>query len=325
MARDGGDLTAGAAVAGPSRRELLAAGFCLCCLPRALRAATVPGPFATDEVAPGIHVRRGAHAEASAENQDAIANIGFVVGRDAVLVSDPGGSLADGESLRATIRAATDLPIRYVVMSHVHPDHIFGAGAFLPDAPIFVGHAQLPAALAQRGDYYRERLEEILGLGAAGPLVMPTMTVETAAEIDLGDRVIALAAHGVAHTDNDLSLFDPATGTLLLADLLFVERVPSLDGSLKGWLAELAALKSLPAARAVPGHGPASLPWPRAAADIERYLTLLLQETRKAVADNIGIEHAVETVAASERGKWVLFDDYNGRNVTRAYKELEWE
>ncbi len=314
-----------AAAAGPSRRELLIAGFCLCCLPGALRAATPPGPLATEQVAPGIHVRRGVHAEATPENRDAIANAGFVIGRDAVLVSDPGGSLADGEALRAAIRAATDLPIRYVVMSHVHPDHIFGAGAFLPDEPAFVGHARLPAALAQRGDYYRERLEEILGPGAAGPPVMPTLTVADGAEIDLGGRVLALTAHGTAHTDNDLSVLDRTTGTLFTGDLLFVERAPSLDGSLKGWLAVLAELKSVAASRAVPGHGPASVPWPQGASGIERYLTALLQETRAAVADNIGIEQAVETVAMSERGHWVLFDDYNGRNVTKAYKELEWE
>jgi quinoprotein relay system zinc metallohydrolase 2 len=308
-----------------ARRHLLVGGLCLCCLPSALRAATAPGPFATEEVAPGIHIRRGLDQDATADNQDAIANIGFVIGRDAVLVADPGGSLADGESLRATIRQKTNLPIRYVVMSHVHPDHIFGAGAFRQDDPIFVGHARLAAALAQRGLYYQRRLEEILGPGRAGPVVMPTMTVEDRAEIDLGGRVLTLTAHGPAHTDNDLSLIDRLTGTLLPADLLFVKRIPSLDGSLKGWLAELAALKALDAKRAVPGHGPVSVEWPGAAADQERYLGTLLRETREAVARNVGIEEAVRAVAASERGKWALYDDYNGRNVTMAYKELEWE
>ena len=77
-----------------TRRHLLAAGFCLCCLPSRTRAAPLPGPFATDEVAPGIHIRRGLDEEATADNGGAIANIGFIVGREAVLVTDPGGSLA---------------------------------------------------------------------------------------------------------------------------------------------------------------------------------------------------------------------------------------
>jgi quinoprotein relay system zinc metallohydrolase 2 len=307
-----------------SRRQALAGALCLCCLPARARAAS-PGPFATEEVAPGIHIRRGVHEEATPENRDAIANVGFIVGGEAVLVADPGGCLADGRSLRATIREKTPLPIRYVAMSHVHPDHIFGAGAFQLDDPAFVGHVRLPDALAQRGDYYRERLEEVLGAGQAGPVVMPTMAVEGTVEIDLGGRVIALTAHAAAHTDNDLSLLDRNTGTLLPADLLFVDRTPSLDGSLRGWLKELEALKTVGATRAVPGHGPAGVDWPGASADLERYLTALLDETRAAVAANIGIDAAVETVAASERDKWALFDEYNGHNVTKAYKELEWE
>src|SRR5262249_23127614 len=154
---------------------------------------------------------------------------------------DPGGSLADGQRLRTAIRQTTHLPIRYVLMSHVHPDHIFGAGAFMEDRPQFVGHALLPEAMARRGEYYRKVLDEILGQGRSGPLVTPTMLIQQRGQIDLGGgRVLQITAHGNAHTDCDLSVLDRQTGTLLLSDLLFVERIPSLDGSLKGWLAELA-------------------------------------------------------------------------------------
>jgi glyoxylase-like metal-dependent hydrolase (beta-lactamase superfamily II) len=122
-----------------------------------------------------------------------------------------------------------------------------------------------------------------------------------------------------------LSVLDPQTGTLLLSDLLFVRRVPSLDGSLKGWLAELTKLKSVTARRVVPGHGPTSVDWPSASRDLERYLDTLQRETREAIAKGVDIDQAAKTVALSERDKWALFDDYNGHNVTRAYKELEWD
>jgi quinoprotein relay system zinc metallohydrolase 2 len=305
------------------RRHALIGGLCACCLP--LGRARASSAFVIKEIAPGIHVRRGVDEEASPGNADAIANAGFIVGRDSVLVFDPGGSLADGAALRVAIRAASDLPIRFVVMSHAHPDHIFGAGAFQEDKPAFVGHARLGAALAERGDYYRERLDEVLGPGAAGPVVMPTMEVEDVAELDLGQRVVRLTAHKLAHTDNDLSLLDPATGTLFCGDLLFVGRAPALDGSLKGWLQELEGLKAVGAVQAVPGHGPERVDWPAGSADLERYLRTLVLETRVAVRDNIGIAAAVEKVAAGERGRWTLFEAYNGRNVTQAYKELEWE
>jgi len=309
-----------------SRRQILLRGFgVLCSSAIAMRSRAADAVLVTEPVAPGIHVRRGVDEDASAANGNAIANVGFIIGREAVAVIDPGGSLNDGERLRARIREVTRLPIRYVLMSHVHPDHIFGAGAFERDRPQFVGHSRLPNAIAQRGEYYRTSLETILGKGRAGPLIVPTRLVADRDQIDLGDRVLMLTAHGVAHSDCDLSVFDPSSGTLLPADLLFVQRIPSLDGRLKGWQKELTALKAVPAKRAVPGHGPVSVDWPAGAADLERYLDVLLRETRTAVKRGLEISDAVATVGQSERGKWKLFDDYQGHNVTQAFKEVEWE
>jgi quinoprotein relay system zinc metallohydrolase 2 len=309
-----------------NRRRLMLGGFCLCCLPGTVRRAlAAPGPFATDEVADGIHIRRGVDEDATAANDDAIANTGFIIGRDGVLVTDPGGSLADGENLRATIRQKTQAPIKYVVMSHIHPDHIFGAGAFLQDAPVFVGHHRLAEAMRSRGEFYRGVLADIVGADRAGPVVPPTLEVKDRLDIDLGNRIVSARAHGAAHTTSDLSLIDSRTGVLLPADLVFVQRMPSLDGSLKGWLKELAGLKQIAAARAVPGHGPVAVSWPAGAADIERYLRALARDVKQAIADNVPIDRAAKTAAQAERGAWTLFDDYNGRNAIAAYKELEWD
>jgi quinoprotein relay system zinc metallohydrolase 2 len=309
-----------------SRRDALMMGLAACTVPAwPADAAQDARPWVTEEVAPGIHIRRGVDEDVSATNDDAIANIGFVIGREAVAVTDAGGSLNDGRRLRASIRQATGLPVRYVLMSHVHPDHVFGAGAFSADHPTYVGHAGLPRALSLRWEYYRARTEAILGKDTVGALVLPTMLVRDQAQIDLGGRVLQLTAHGIAHTDSDLSAFDRQTGTLIASDLLFVRRVPSLDGSLKGWLKELARLKSIAARRAVPGHGPTSVDWPLGCRDLERYLGVLLRETRAAIAKRRDIDAAVKTVGLSERGRWALFDDYNGHNVIQAFKELEWE
>lgn len=283
-------------------------------------------PLPMTEVAPGIFVHNGVHEEASAANDDAIANIGFIVGADAVAVIDPGGSFAEGAALRAAIRARTDRPIRYVIMTHVHPDHILGAAAFSGDHPDFIGHAKLPGALAQRGDYYLRRLRDALGDAADGSeVVPPTLLVSNYLDLDLGGRHLVLRAHGPAHTDNDLTIFDQNTRTFWLADLLFVDRIPVIDGSLVGWLKELGEITAVSAERAIPGHGPVSVPWPAAAEPERRYLEAVAQDTRAAIKAGIGIADAWRHVANSERGRWLLFDDYHPRNVTASYKELEWE
>lgn len=310
-----------------SRRKALFGGLCLCCMPSLLRAeAAGPSSAAsTVEVAPGIHVRRGLTEDATAANNDAIANLSFIVGREAVAVIDPGGSSADGLGLRMAIRKITDLPIRYVVLTHVHPDHVFGASAFMQDSPTFVGHAKLPEQFIARGDFYRRGLEKILGEGKVDPPVVPTMLVKDTAELDLGGRILSLTAHKPAHTVCDLSVIDRQSGVLLTGDLLFVDRIPVLDGDLKGWLSTLARFREAGIREAVPGHGPPLVPWAAAEAAETRYLQALLDGTRAAIANGIPIEDATDQVAQSERANWQMFDAYHGRNVIEAYRRLEWE
>jgi hypothetical protein len=98
-----------------------------------------------------------------------------------------------------------------------------------------------------------------------------------------------------------------------------------VDGSLVGWLKELHELTAIAAERAVPGHGPVSVRWPEAADPERRYLEAVARDTRAAIKAGISIADAYRHVANSERGHWLLFDDYHPRNVTASYKELEWE
>ncbi len=197
---------------------------------------------------------------------------------------------------------------------------------FAATDPDFVGHAKLPGALAQRGEYYLRRLRETLGPEAEGSAVVaPSLLVASELDIDLGGRRLRVQAHGPAHTDNDLTVFDEKTRTFWLADLLFVDRIPVVDGSLVGWLEELASVTAIAADRAVPGHGPVSVAWPAAAAPERRYLETLARDTRAAIKAGVGIAAAAQQIGQSERGRWLLFDDYNARNATASYKELEWE
>lgn len=305
---------------------VLSAALCAMGVGASYGQAAEVTPLAVTEVAPGVFVHHGVEQDASPANDDEIANIGFIVGDKMVAVIDPGGSFLEGERLRAAIRRRSALPIRYVIMTHVHPDHIFGAAAFRGDRPDFVGHAKLPGALAQRGEYYLRRLRETLGAEAEGSAVVaPSLLVASELDIDLGGRRLRVQAHGPAHTDNDLTVFDDKTRTFWLADLLFVDRIPVVDGSLVGWLKELASVTLIAADRAVPGHGPVSVAWPAAAAPERRYLETLARDTRAAIKAGVGIAEAAQQIGQSERGRWLLFDDYNARNATASYKELEWE
>jgi hypothetical protein len=105
---------------------------------------------------------------------------------------------------------------------------------------------------------------------------------------------------------------------------VFLAHTPVLDGSIRGWLRAMGDLGGQPAKRVVPGHGPVS-EWPAALADEQRYLQTLAADVRALVARGAPITTAADTAAASERSRWQLFDDYNARNATAAFSEIEWE
>jgi quinoprotein relay system zinc metallohydrolase 2 len=284
-------------------------------------------PLPMREIAEGIHVYQAPYALARPANEGAIANLGFIIGRDAVAVIDTGGSLHAGRRLLAAVRARTTLPIRYVVNTHMHPDHVLGNAAFAGEAPRYVGHHKLARALGARAETYLEAARRELGEEAfAGTtIVLPDLTVDSVVSLDLGDRRIELEAHPTAHTDNDLTVFDHRTGTWFLGDLLFMGHVPALDGRLKGWLALMERARERNVARVVPGHGPASAAWPEALGPQDRYLRGLEAGVREALKAGRSMADVAAGVGLSEREAWALFDAFNARNSISTFKELEWE
>ena len=282
--------------------------------------------FDVDEVAAGNYVHYGSFDERSAQNLGDNANVGFIVGEKCVLAVDAGGSRPVGRALREAIRRVTSLPVCYVILTHVHPDHFFGAAAFLDDHPQFIAHENYPAQLAARSRSYVNALQRDLGAAATGSeIVKPTLLVSQRLELDLGGRIVVIQAWPPAHTDDDLTVFDTRTRTLWLSDLLFIGHTPVIDGTITGFLAVMKDLRAMPADHYVPGHGRSDLPWPRPLDAQQRYLTVILDETRAAIRNRKTIQQATDEVGLSEAGNWAVFDLFHRRNVTAAYAELEWE
>ncbi|MGH6735760.1 MAG: quinoprotein relay system zinc metallohydrolase 2 [Methyloceanibacter sp.] len=279
------------------------------------------------EVVPGVFVHQGRYEVQSPENRGDIANAGFIVGSEAVAVIDTSGSAAMGSELRDAIRAVSDKPIKYVINTHMHPDHVLGNAAFKQDNPTFVGHYKLARALGTRAEGYITANKQMLGHEAfdGSEIVLPTLLIKEPTTLDLGDRTLLLEPQPTAHTDNDLIVTDTKTDTLFLGDLLFSVHVPTIDGSIKGWLTLLDEIGRRKAARVVPGHGPKTMELPQAIEPEQRYLAAIAADVRQLIAEGKTLAEATKTAGFSEEDAWKLFDQYHVRNVTAAFAELEWE
>lgn len=296
--------------------------FLLILFPNLALAETWP----VEQIATGIYVHRGEHKDLAEHYGGDICNTSFVVGSKGVAVIDTGGSPVVGAKLRKAIRKVTKLPILFVITTHVHPDHAMGSAAFKQDKPVYVGHSKLGEAMALRKEAYLRNQTEWVGADAKGSeLIPPDLPVEATHDLDLGDRTLHLTAHPAAHSPSDLSVQDSASKILWTGDLLFIERTPSVDGDIPAWLDVIEKLRAEKSPRIVPGHGPVTTQGDAALDDEKRYLTTLLNDVRAAIKRGDSMEQTIDTAAQSEKGKWVLFDSTNRRNIARVFPMLEWE
>ena len=135
--------------------------------------------------------------------------------------------------------------------------------------------------------------------------------------------MLQLKAEPQAHSAADLTVFDAQTSTLWSGDLLFVDRMPVLDGNLRGWLKWLAMAEGQTIARVVPGHGPAAAPWPQALAPERAYLQSLQDEAGTAVQAGEFLEDVTARGHEHPPAGWLVTGPH-GRNLGRAFRELEW-
>lgn len=280
--------------------------------------------LALEEPVPGVFVHPGQPVDTDSPRRDDMANIGFIVGDRCVAVIDTGGSVAMGLALRAQISRHTALPICHVINTHGHFDHALGNAAFLADRPEFIGHEALVTMLGDSEAFFRERFAEELKGSPEPAIVLPTRTVTDVLELDLGGRRLRLTAHPTAHSMADLTVEDLTSGTLWTGDLLFRERLPVLDGSLRGWQAWMQAAAATNHPVVIPGHGPIARDWPETLVPQRDYLHALEATVRESIAAGLFLEDVLQDDGITLPEAW-LVPRPHARNLGRAWRELEWE
>lgn len=192
-----------------------------------------------------------------------VPNVGIVVGEEEVLVIDTGMGPANAGIVLSEVRKITDLPIRYLVTTHFHPEHNYGAQAF-PDETVIIFSIAQHRDLQTKGEHYRRWFIEMFGddvrdLLEPVRLVPPDITFRSEARLDLGKLPVRLLYFGhPAHTGGDTVVFLPSRGVVFAGGLTPNDLFPILadaDSSVTGWLATLEPLAQLEAGIIVPDHG----------------------------------------------------------------------
>lgn len=246
-----------------------------------------------------------------------VPNVGIVLGERDALVVDTAMGPRNGAAVRRHAEALAGSRPLLVTISHFHPEHGFGAQAFVPGATIVYNRAQLEE-LHEKGAPYVEMFRTF-GPGVAEQLegvelVEPHVVYDGAADLDLGGRTVQLRTWGLAHTRGDQVAFLPKERILFTGDLVesrcfaIFPYFPPDDVDVDGdrWIAVLEELERLEPAIVVPGHGEVGDAGVIATA--REYLVELRSETRRLAAEGLAVDAIVEEIDGAMRRRhpdWV--------------------
>ena len=293
-------------------------------LPLAIPDTLASRPLPTREIASGVYAVLGD----SGRGSEGRPNAGFVVTREGVVAIDALASPAEGSRLLATIRTKTPQPIRWLVLTHHHPDHHFGAIVLRRAGAKVVAHPDRRVLAAEGGennliaDWVRVvGLDAMRGFEFADAPDRPVTGTDT---LRLGGRLLVIRHPGPAHSAGDLMVWLPAERILFAGDLLVEDGVTMVvDGDSRVLLRSLAAIDSLGARVVVPGHGaipatPASL-----VARTRQYLLGLQRDMRAAVERGTPMQRALASLPPVDTTRPVSLASRRRRNAVRVYLEEE--
>jgi len=279
-------------------------------------------------VVPGVWFFQGAAALGSPANRNFISNAGFVVTDDGVVVVDALGSPALAEEMLAEIRRVTKQPVRYLILTHYHADHLYGAQVFKAAGATVLAHREGLEYL--NSDTAQKRLE------ASREDLAPWVDAQTrlvAADRWLAERETALRvgsfdvviSHvGPSHTAEDLVVIVPRLGVLFSGDLFFRGRIPFVgQADSRQWIASLDRLIGYQPRLVIPGHGPVSTD-PLADLAMTRDYLLHLRRTMGEAARNL--EPFDEAYAKADWSRYAglpLFRAANRMNAYNTYLLME--
>lgn len=275
-------------------------------------------------LAPGVYAALGDTGRGS----EGRPNAGFVVTSVGVVVIDALASPQQGRALVRAIRRVTDQPITWLVLTHHHPDHHFGAVVFRrlgakvlahPDRRVLASEAGEDALIA---DWVRVvGLDAMRGFEFANKPDVPVRSTDT---LHLGEHELVIAHPGAAHSAGDLLVWLPKERVLFAGDILIEDGVTMIvDGSSGELLEALADIERLRPSTLVPGHGAIPRQPLELVAQTRSYVMGLRGEMRAAIERGMPMGRALRGLPPADQTRPVSLNSRRRRNAVRVYLEEE--
>ncbi|HEV2101748.1 MAG TPA: MBL fold metallo-hydrolase [Candidatus Acidoferrum sp.] len=293
------------------------------------RSPDAPLPFQLKLIGPNVW------AAIDDSKGDAGANAGFVVGDNGVAVIDTFENEAAAKALLGQIHSLTHLPIKFVINTHYHLDHVAGNRVFAQQGAVIVGHHGVRAWIhTENLKFFGEKIKPEQKAMVEN-LLAPEVTYDTGVTLFLGSRRIEVT-YMQGHTGGDSVVSIPDAGIVFCGDLFWRRTLPNLiDATTSTWISTLSeftaqkenALPNSALPRAVifvPGHGDVGN-----ADDVQEfreYLAWLRSAVKKGVDANKKGDALVAAVLpemTEKYGSWEFFKDFSRLNILDAGAELE--
>lgn len=274
--------------------------------------------FTLHELGPGVW------AAVAVPGNHAGSNAGFVVGGDSVAVIDTFQVPAAAEALIAAIRKTTPLPVRYVIDTHYHLDHVAGNQVFAKAGAVVMAqqnvrgweHTENLKFFGDKITPEQRQMVESLGL--------PSLSYRDGVQLDLGGRILQVRVLP-GHTGGDSVVIVPDADVVFTGDLFWDHSLPNLiDANTAQQIATNDAfLNDYPAATFVPGHGEVGQ-----AVDVKAfrdYLAALRQAVTAARAEGKSGKTLMDAVLPGLKqkyGDWGYFDYFAAHNIEQTEAEL---
>jgi glyoxylase-like metal-dependent hydrolase (beta-lactamase superfamily II) len=270
-------------------------------------------------------------------NEGHTSNAGFIVTDDGVVVFDSLGTPALGNALLAKIRSVTDKPVRYVVVSHYHADHIYGLQAFRDQTKAVILSQEKGLSYTDQNNLDDENADARLAqrrealapwVNAETRIVTPELTFRVASEISLGKHLMQIVYAGPAHSMSDVMMLVLPERILFAGDIVQNGRVPFMASAAvntRNWQASLAQVAALKPRFVIPGHGKTHASAEEAIRFTSDYISYVRDRMGDAVANWVAFDDAYKAADWSAYAGMPAFAENNRGNAYRVFLEIEAE